>query len=1103
MPDMNTLYLDYQSFDHAALLYEMIQREQAGDPLYPVTVVGPSTYANISLRQRVAKDRGMSNVRFMVLSRVAELIGAPYLASQGRSPLTGVLESAAIRVAAKMDADADAKSDSGSSSLAALASHPSTHQVLKQSFRQLRHASDDALRKLREQDVRGIGLSSQVLNLYRGFSRLSQDYYDAEDLAYAAAESVRGGLISETALDDLGYIVFFHVRDISPAEREMIEALSESGRRCDVVLAITGEPAADAPLESLAQRLSASFGDAIRSDMPSTAERDMRLLIAPDPHQEIRSVISRIMRRAEEGMPFHRMAVLYGTSDPYASLIREELEIAGISVAGPATSYLSDTAVGRTLIGLIGLSDGKFMRDSVMSWLTGCPVRPPEEVREQFEARFSPSRWDSISRKARIVQGAEQWKSNLGRFADGEERRAEEGLEQEEISEGRANAMRADADCARDLLLFFERLESDVKPPSNGSSWGVFCSWASRLLDKYLDGVSALHDAELAALETVKKHLDEMKLADAIDKNPGFDTFRQALNESLQRPVGHIGRTGEGVFVASIGASAGMNFDMTHIAGMIEGAVPPAIREDPLISDRDRQAVGGSEAGLPTQQSRRADERHNFLSALASAPRISMSFPMADPVGGRGQYASRWFLEQASALSGSPVYTSTLTTLPEDTAWLDRIHSMESVLADYGDTGIASAPDAHEYDLQRLWRWKRAGRDIMGHPLVVKGEGDDLARSFALQRGRYGPALTEWDGDLSGMQARFVGQLGGSSLSPTSLERWATCPFSYFLGYILRLGSVEKPEDIYSMRPLDRGALIHKILEEFILEVREDDAIPAPTEAWTAAHRDIMHRIAEREFRESEDSGGKGRSLLWQLDKEAILNDLGSFMERDSSQRRQFGVSPAHVEARFGLGGDSWPGAKFASENGPEIEFRGMIDRVDISPDGTRALVLDYKAGGATRYENLKDDPIDGGRRLQLAVYSLAAREALGESVAVEAAYWFVTSRGGLAMIPQGRVDMASDETRARFDEGISTIVSGIGRGLFPANSGDTGWKGFENCGYCDFDSLCPSRRNVLWNKKSNDPRLQDYLRLSDGTNSGKNENDTNDTTDTGDGGDV
>jgi hypothetical protein len=72
------------------------------------------------------------------------------------------------------------------------------------------------------------------------------------------------------------------------------------------------------------------------------------------------------------------------------------------------------------------------------------------------------------------------------------------------------------------------------------------------------------------------------------------------------------------------------------------------------------------------------------------------------------------------------------------------------------------------------------------------------------------------------------------------------------------------------------------------------------------------------------------------------------------------------------------------------------------------------------------------------------------------------------------------------FRQAVSTITSGIRAGLFPANPGAAARGGFENCTYCDFNSLCSSRREVFWERKKRDPRLTGYLEMAGGESQGE-----------------
>ena len=107
--------------------------------------------------------------------------------------------------------------------------------------------------------------------------------------------------------------------------------------------------------------------------------------------RSLRRVIRQIVAEASaNGTPFHWMAIQYRADDPYASLIPDELRLAGIPMAGPGVETLADTSPGRTLLGLMTLAEGEFQRDDVMSWLTGCPVSPPAGR----TPGFNPSYWD-------------------------------------------------------------------------------------------------------------------------------------------------------------------------------------------------------------------------------------------------------------------------------------------------------------------------------------------------------------------------------------------------------------------------------------------------------------------------------------------------------------------------------------------------------------------------------------------------------------------------------------------------------------------------------------------------------------------------------------
>ncbi len=1031
-------------------LWRLVREVKGDDPLAPVTVVGPSSYANLSLRQELGAD-GFANVRFIVLPVLAELLGGAEMARSGRRPLTSVVERVWLREVLA----------GATGPLASVSDHVATQASVRASFAELRQVGEDVLAGL---ETKG-ELRRELVTLYREFRRrVGGDWYDADDLAEAAAGAVRRG--EAPALGDLGTVVFYLPRNVSPAELSLIESLAEKDL-CYVVLGTTGDDMADGQVEALADSLGGLMGQRVdlgRGDTDDGHGRDeARLHVAPTAHEEVRWAARRIARETRDrGTPFHRMAILYRMDNPYASLVRDELRMAGIPMAGPDRKTLADSAAGRTLMGLLDMPEGEFRRADVMEWLTSCPVRPAGGTARGF----SPSRWDSLTRTAGVVRGLEQWRDRLGSHAARLEEEAERRVRAEEITEARAERMVEEAATAREVLAFVERLVSDVEPPKDRSRWGEFCEWAGDLLDRYLDD-RQLPEGEAVALERVTRALRELAGADSVGRGCRLEEFRQSVADSLRGTVGHLGMTGQGVFVSSIGAAAGMSFDVVWVLGMVEGGMPPAIRPDPLLPERDWQDAGGE-----SRVDRRiATERYDYLSALATARRRELSYPAANAASQRQAYPSRWFLEQATALEDTPVHASGLGRLGER-EWLTIDRSPEEALSRAPEPALA---DALDYNLSRLLAWRRDGQRLGDHPFA--GEGT-LARGVELGRSRNVGRLTEFDGNLSSMgaEARFLRNLGRSPVSPTSLESWARCPFSYFLGHVLRLSALDAVEEGESISALERGSLIHGILERFIGEIGSAGRLPASDEEWPPAQRRRLMEIAEEEFEGAESRGVTGKPLLWEMEKGDVLAELETFLEEDEKLRADGRTGRIVVESGFGFGGESLEVTD--AETG--LRFRGYIDRIDVSADGKSALVIDYKTGSARPYRALDKDPIDAGKRLQLGVYSLAARAML-PGASVGAAYWFTTNRGGFTRAPSEVFDLGDEKTVERFREGLETIVSGIGAGMFPANPGPPGWGGPSNCAYCDFDSLCATRRVDLWERKKSDPGLAEYLRLSDG----------------------
>jgi RecB family exonuclease len=208
-----------------------------------------------------------------------------------------------------------------------------------------------------------------------------------------------------------------------------------------------------------------------------------------------------------------------------------------------------------------------------------------------------------------------------------------------------------------------------------------------------------------------------------------------------------------------------------------------------------------------------------------------------------------------------------------------------------------------------------------------------------------------------------------------------------------------------------------------------------------------------------------------------VWADLETFLRQDQVWRAEGGWRPTRFEQAFGMEReDSWPALELRVD-GLTLRFRGQVDRIDLSGDGRRAFLYDYKTGRTDTYKAVDTDPVIAGRALQLALYTEVARRNLGEAD-VTAAYWFISSRGGFAM---HRLQCRPDQVSARLHEVLHHIASGIRQGAFPAVPGEEHefYGTFQNCGYCPYDRVCPTARDQLWLAKKESKACQMYEALA------------------------
>lgn len=1020
----------YTPFGREAIvtLARAIEAAKAGEALAPVTVAAPNVLSGLHLRRSIpevmgAFDRGrcgLVNVLFMPLARIAELLGAPNLSGKGWRPVSDTLSAEILRGCVRQRPGV----------FAPVRDHPSTVESLLGVFPHLRHAPSEALDTLSQASER----SASVVALFRAYrSRLSElRLYDDTDVAEAAREVVGTG---GAALSDIGHVIVHLPEGLAASDIRLLQALNERGT-LSVVLGLSGEKEADE--ETL--RLGVELGAGAPKTETAPAPPPSLLVSVQDADEEIREVIRQVMERARAGVPLYRMALLWRRPEPYARAALEELSASGIPCNGRSMRRLSESFAGRTLLGALRLGSDGWTRHGVMDWLTGAPVHDEEKRQIQGPA------WERVARAAGVVRGEQAWNERLQAYVHLMSSRADRSREDDESPE---NARRQ-AEHAEDLLAFVQGLLQHLSF-SEQATWRQWADLSREVLSTYLnvsEDATEWTPSEINSLEDVRKALDRLSNLDEVSHAPlTLESFTTALERELSHSAGLSGKLGQGLFIGSLAEAAGMDFDCVFVVGMTEGCIPTLSRDNPLIPEHERRDGDG----LDRMGTGLAEERRTYAAAVRSGGSYVLLFPRADHRAGRENLPSRWFLDAASALSGRIVSSGDLPDLRSE-PWFKSIPSFESALL--------NEPPAspQEYDLGSILRSVRRGERCLDHFIVKE---HSLSSNFECEQDRASSGFTVWDGRLSDV-TNFPSP-SERVLSPTALERYAACPFQFFLQDVLDIEETLAPEETPGLDPLVRGTLYHEALRTFF----EEHLGRSPDQGWSDSDKERMEGIAGKLLDELERDGVARKSLLWDWTREQVISDLTRTLDTDATYRSKQQMVPYAFESAFG-------GAEGVAvdADGCILRIRGRIDRVDRHEDGVCFWVIDYKSGSS---HDKKGECLDfeQGRLMQVALYTEALRRTEGKPAGGQ--YWYLRDKKKVGLVT---LSMTS-EMRALLLSILRVIGSGMSSGIFVANPGEPDREGYENCRRCRYDRVCPANRARLWHRKSADPFLAGYATLA------------------------
>lgn len=754
----------------------------------------------------------------------------------------------------------------------------------------------------------------------------------------------------------------------------------------------------------------ASFAASLFGGPPHEGEAPgVQLVSAPDADRELEEVARRVRALLDDGVAPARIAVVSRHARPYLDMAVTALRAAGVPVTARRRYNFAEVPVIRSLLTLFAVAREGWTRHGLAE-LADQPYLGIDLDRTAI---------DHVGYRRRLC-GLDAWERELQELlalAEDVERRREAGVEPEmdwrvtlppssrarRALEGfRAFASQARAlDERRTLIQWLAWLHTFLSE----DPWRI----RRRLYDVPEDREDILR-LDQTALRGARRVLEEWASAlerwgddgEAID----VAAFEMRLREMLSGDVAVWTETRRGVQVLEGLAAAHRTLDHVFLAGMTGGRFPAPAPRSPLFDDDERRRLAAAGLPLETREVWGSRERALFRSLCAA---------------GRETLTVSWAQLDAR---GVEVVRS---------AFIDELEPLASAAAERVAASRVITP---------------------GIPLVRERAGVTLAAHGAtIERLRSTGRLSAYNGLIEDAELLewLATSFGESRVwSPTQLEEFARCPWSWFASRLLRLEKLEEPD--IDIDPRDRGSLLHDALQRFYDSAAERSSGPvflrAGDEGW--AHPLIEESLTEAVF-DAGDHLWLGPPSLRATKLDELRRMLIRYISWEIAYNEQLFSTRAREKNRYLRTGVVEHERVFddvlLNVGGMRVRFRGRIDRVERGID-ERAAAEAYIA--AVDYKTSKYSAPGGGDRtaweddvvLQVPLYAHALTQLEPGARVARVEYRAIRQGDVVHALHLARVERGEDVVTLNLDahakmkralESVPVHITRIRAGEFPA----------------------------------------------------------------------
>ncbi|EOU1650001.1 MAG: helicase-exonuclease AddAB subunit AddB [Clostridium perfringens] len=477
-------------------------------------------------------------------------------------------------------------------------------------------------------------------------------------------------------------------------------------------------------------------------------------------------------------------------------------------------------------------------------------------------------------------------------------------------------------------------------------------------------------DSKLDIMDTIDKYVEYFKENDMAIEAKEYSEVRDIFIDVLEQAVDVLGNEvmdlNEFMKVLNIGLSQyemglipvaldQVNIgDITriksrgtkalYIIGVNDGVLPSASKEEGILSDNDREIL--LEKGISLASDTRTkifEEQFLVYTAFTIAEEyLVVTYPLAD-FEGKSQRPSIIVHRLKKILPNVKEESEGFKLVN------DKYEKISAKIPTLNELMIAIRKNYDGAEIEDYWKY------------VYDWYLREPKWKERIEYVRKGLEYTNLENNISKEKAKklYEDNKNKISLSVSRLERYAQCPFAYYIQYGLKA----KDRKIYEFTAPDLGSFMHEILDEFTNEIKEKDL------KWSDLSkencRNIINSLVDNQVKNNKSSilnSSKRYSYFTDRFKRILTKSVMVISEQ--MKRSDFEIYKN--ELAFGFSKDV-NSIKLGLPSGESFYLNGRIDRVDkLNLDGETYLrIIDYKTGS----KKFDLNKFYNGLQMQLLVY--------------------------------------------------------------------------------------------------------------------------------------